>query len=377
MATSPKLARWLRRAILLLVAAALVLVVDVAGTAVLSAVVTRRLPADPGLAAEKKYRVASPVYHHDLAPMASVTDAMWGPHRYAVYTSSLGFKDASPREVPLTSSSRRVLFIGDSFTEGIGVDYPRTFVGLVDERLRARGVEVLNAGVSGYSPVIYYAKVKHLLETVGLRFDELVVYLDISDAQDEAMYYRLAGDGTVTALPVPVSPIEMRNYLGKGALVRFLDERTTLTKVLAFSLRDRRLRLHPTDPFARAVDLYRGGWTFDPEAFDGYGRAGLESMTTYMDRLLALVRARGISLTIAVYPWPGQIMFDTTGSRQVVHWRDWAAKNGAGFVDHFPDFLTGDRREQVARYFVRGDVHWNEQGHALVARRFLSYYESR
>lgn len=377
MATPPKAARWLRRAILLLVAAALVLGLDVAYTAVLAAIVRRRPPDDPGRAAENKYRVASPVYHHGLAPMASVPDAAAGTHRYAVYTNSLGFKDASPREVPLTSSSRRVVFIGDSFTEGNGVEYPRTFVGLVDERLRARGVEVLNAAASGYCPVIYYTKVKHLLETVGLRFDELVVYLDISNAQDEVMYYRLADDGTVQALPVPVSPWEMRNYLGKSALVRFLEERTTLAKIVAFSLRDRRLRLHPTDSFARSVNPYRSGWTFNPVAFEEYGRAGLESMTTYMDRLLALLRARGISLTIAVYPWPGQIMFDTTGSRQVVYWRDWAAKNGAGFVDHFPDFLTGDRREQVARYFVRGDVHWNEQGHALIARRFLSYYESR
>ena len=55
--------------------------------------------------------------------------------------------------------------------------------------------EVLNAGVGSYSPIIYWRKIKYLIEDVGLRFDEVVVYIDISDAQDEASYYELSDDG--------------------------------------------------------------------------------------------------------------------------------------------------------------------------------------
>jgi hypothetical protein len=44
-----------------------------------------------------------------------------------VFTDSLGFKDASRRAVP---DRRRILFIGDSFTEGVGLPYEQTFVGL-------------------------------------------------------------------------------------------------------------------------------------------------------------------------------------------------------------------------------------------------------
>jgi hypothetical protein len=46
-----------------------------------------------------------------------------------VITNSLGFKDAMPRNVPLHSKRKRVLFLGDSFTEGLGTSYNETFVG--------------------------------------------------------------------------------------------------------------------------------------------------------------------------------------------------------------------------------------------------------
>ena len=65
-----------------------------------------------------------------------------------------------------------------------------SFAGLLSEagRARAQKVEFLNAGVIGYSPVIYLQKVRFLLEN-GLKFDEVVVLLDVSDVAEEATRY--------------------------------------------------------------------------------------------------------------------------------------------------------------------------------------------
>src|SRR5207302_984891 len=77
-----------------------------------------------------------------------------------------------------------------SFTEGIGSDFDESFAGLLQRagRMRSDPIEFLNAGVLSYSPVVYYQKTKFLIEA-GLQFDELVVFIDISDIHDEATTY--------------------------------------------------------------------------------------------------------------------------------------------------------------------------------------------
>ena len=64
---------------------------------------------------------ANAQYHHDLKPRYD-GKAIWGPFEYHMVTNSLGFRDSSAREVPLHGTSPRVLIMGDSFTEGIGID---------------------------------------------------------------------------------------------------------------------------------------------------------------------------------------------------------------------------------------------------------------
>ncbi|HEX3182611.1 MAG TPA: hypothetical protein VHR44_15390 [Beijerinckiaceae bacterium] len=95
-------------------------------------------------------------------------------------------------EVPLRSDRKRVLFMGDSFTEALGVAYEESFVGRFAAAFPQ--LEVLNGGVSGYAPSVYYAKTKYLIE-MGLQTDEVIVYIDISDIQEEATTYRTGKDG--------------------------------------------------------------------------------------------------------------------------------------------------------------------------------------
>src|SRR5215510_11116977 len=118
------------------------------------------------------YRIAHPVYDHGFAAKSEGYEA-WGELRYTVITDSLGFKDASMRDVPLKPTSRRILLMGDSFAEGIGMPYEDFFAGILQRRGQDRieEIEFLNAGVGSYSPSIYYKKIKYLLDA-GLQFDE-------------------------------------------------------------------------------------------------------------------------------------------------------------------------------------------------------------
>jgi hypothetical protein len=309
-------------------------------------------------------RVPSPIYHHGLRPGVSVDDERWGPLVASYRIDSLGFRDRAVRQVPLTSADWRVVLIGDSFTEGIGVAYEDTFAGLTAAALAPSGVEVLNAGAASFSPIIYLRRVRNLVEEVGLRFDHLVVFVDIGDIQDEVTY-AFDEQGNVVSREARRLREERANrvygrpfFLRSLAVRRFLDRHTLLLARL-YDSADRLLTRGP-----RRAAL----WTVDPRAFDEYGREGLANARAHMDALAGLLARHGIGLTVAVYPWPDQVILGDRDSKQASFWRAWAADRGAGFLDYFPLFVgVGDPRDVVRREFIPGDIHWNAAGHRLIA----------
>lgn len=317
---------------------------------------------DRGL--NRRYRTASALYHHDLHPNAAAP-AVWGLG-YFVYTNSLGFRDREVREVPLDSGRERILLIGDSFTEGVRIDFEETFAGLLAEALGARGIDVLNAGVSSYSPTIYERKVRYLIDDVRLHFSRLVVLLDISDIEDEAKDYARDADGNVRHQRRGGSQV-VENFKG------WLRGYSILYGVP---------RLFEKDPPPRSPDAPnasvgnpRARWTVDDGLYESWGRRGLRAAAESMDRLAALLRAHGIPLTLVVYPWPTQIDDGNLESRQVVFWREWSREHGAQFVDLFPAFITDDPEENqraIEDLFIRHDFHWNEAGHRRVAEELMS-----
>ena len=104
---------------------------------------------------KSKIRVANPIYGHGLVPNFD-GEEVWGNDKSHVVTNSFGFKDASMRQVPLQSTKTRVLFLGDSFTEGLGMPYEQTFVGLFAAAFPQ--LDILNAAAASYAPTIYLRK---------------------------------------------------------------------------------------------------------------------------------------------------------------------------------------------------------------------------
>lgn len=325
---------------------------------------------------ERKYRIRSPFYHHDLAPYTAMDNATFGTRTYRIRTNSLGFKDNSTRTVPLTSDRHRLLFIGDSMTEGIGVEYPSTFVGRIDKTLSAENIEVLNAAAASYCPIIYWTKLKYLLETRGLKVDEVMVFIDESDDWDD-LSYGIDAKGAV------VSQIAEEDR--KGILGAFANNRRPLLDAVRDFVRDRTILtasvvrlIWSRGGFQRTetIDL-KGAWTYDPQVFEAFGRRGLERMKENMEHLRVLLEAHHVRLLVGVYPWPLQIQHNDLMSVQVEFWQKWCNEHQIPFLNLFPAFVKQNPEEKekiLAEDFLVSDNHWNEHGHEVVARNFLEFY---
>jgi lysophospholipase L1-like esterase len=313
-------------------------------------------------------RIANSMYHHDLTTGFSGYDT-WGGYTYRLYTNSLGFKDGSPRIVSLVGDRRRVLLMGDSFTEGVGVRFEETFAGLLYRSglERVDKVEFLNGGVVGYSPVIYYRKIKHLLES-GLRFDEVVVFPDQSDVADEATHFFCVDEDPRYNAYCSRETIEETRRANRPphSLARnfIVADRIRQTAKKAI----RRWR----HPMARdlwplpGVDL-----PLPPLGVEG----GIARALSNMQKLADLLAEYGIPLTLVVYPWPNQIFYDDRESRQIAIWRAFCVKNCQEFINLFPAFFAEKdvHKDWYDRLYIHGDAHFSPGGHELMFRELARH----
>jgi hypothetical protein len=124
----------------------------------------------------------------------------------------------------------------------------------------------------------------------------------------------------------------------------------------------------------------RSMWTIDEYIFKEYGDKGLKKSEFYMNQLYHLLKQNNIALTIAVYPWPVQIANNDLNSIQVMYWRKWAQQKKVKFLNYFPCFINQSSQKQTSsfdtlkKYFIDGDVHWNEKGHKLIASEFILFH---
>ncbi len=319
-------------------------------------------------------RIAHPAYDHGFAAKFEGHEA-WGELRYPVITDSLGFKDASTREVPLKSSSRRILLIGDSFAEGIGMSYEDSFAGLLQRAGQERSdkVEFLNAGAVSYSPSIYYKKIKYLLD-LGLQFDEVVLFSDTSDVADEATSYFCIDDDPkyhayCTAAEGSMVPTEIARKSD------FFVERFVVTNRVRIAAKRWIQSLLGNRKRALSNDRNRIGWTIPGyDAADHYKPLGIDGgiarSLQNMGKLADLLATRNIPLTIVVYPWAQQIAQGDRNSRQVTLWRQFCEKRCKAFINLFPVLFAEAEKDKnwYERLYIIGDDHFSAQGNALVAR---------
>jgi len=303
----------------------------------------------------------------------------WLGSSYEFKTNSLGFRDETIREVPATSSRPRILILGDSAPEGM-TSWKDSFIGRVAARFPQ--YEFLNGSVEGYSPSNYLNTARMVLQR-GIDFDEAIVFIDISDAQDEAAFFH--DKDSSGAVGIASQKISRSSQYSNARL--WINNNLLLTNdVFSFFERELvRLGWYHLDlgHGGNEFDLERSAWTYrkvsDTDPYEtGYAPLGLEGgiakEKSKMDTLWSELHARNIPISVVVFPWPAQLAHDTVHSREVRIWRDWCQGKCKRFVTLFPAFFA--IKNQCPRYapgcwylshFIFGDTHYNSEGDAVVA----------
>ena len=131
------------------------------------------------------------VMHHRLRPLAHLAYTTQDAHTpVEIRTNSYGLRGSEPA-VPKPPGVYRIVCLGDETVFAPETEESRTFCRRIEEYLQPRTrfrVEVINAGVPGYCPLLSYLLARQVV--LGLQPDVIVLHLDMSDVADDHHYRR-------------------------------------------------------------------------------------------------------------------------------------------------------------------------------------------
>ncbi len=298
--------------------------------------------------------------------------------------NSWGLRDKEfPREKP--KGTKRILMLGDSFTEGDGVREEETFSArlqvMLDSTFGTGAWQVINAGVGSYSPLLEYLS----LTSKGLAFapDLVILNFDLSDIYDDINYTsRARFDQRGVPVGVAAEPPEAPSAGMEGRLVAIKDYFKDHTRLYNFI----RLRIDRYVEGSRRNMNVSGDVRYDKYAFLRGNYVPQDSDWTLSFRYVRMIRdtlkARGIDFWLTVYPYGLQVNpKEWNSGRQFWGFKPdtlystrpqktmelFCRSNGIPVINFCGDFKAASRSIYPLYYDYNG--HWRPEGHAIVARK--------
>ena len=277
--------------------------------------------------------------------------------------NSLGLRDKE-RSLEKPANTFRILMLGDSFTEGWGINQDKTFGAILEKRLnetsKSLNFEVINAGVSAYSPILEYLYLKNK----GLNFKPDLVILnfdpnDFADDQGFAQFAKFDQDG----IPLAVSPKlpevyrlgqEISNKLNEHELVLgdlkpnpiyyFLAKHSFLLRQVLFTQ-----LIRPNVPTTEATSIQ-------------WAQTGKNLLLTK-----ALLEKANIQFLVTIYPY--QIHLKNPSLNTFSKLSEFGRENNLKVLNLFGDFA----KDKPQSYYFKRDIHGNEKFHNTVAQSIYRY----
>lgn len=255
--------------------------------------------------------VSSARCFHRLKPLLAV--GVENPDRdepIPLLTNSLGLR-GDEVAVPKPAGVYRVLLLGDDSTLAAKTPQEQTMTRQLQSFLQSRThrtIEVINAGVPDYCPLLSYLLLKHSL--VGLQPDLIVLNVDMSDVSDDHRYRRFVradqhGEPLVCRNPRLDDPASARRRKHRRCLVLDWAKRQ-LGRVSTSGTAH-----NDGDDISSPLGKY--AWIKDRSPdWSMHVRQALQPI----DRIERLAKRMGAEFLVAVIPAPWQISANASNTKQ-------------------------------------------------------------
>ena len=328
---------------------------------------------------EKIIRINHPVFHHMLRADVNYKKYKSFEGLTVFCTDNHGFRNKCNTK---TGKKFDLAFIGDSFVEAGSLNYEDTFVGMFNNYSKKR---IANLGVTSYSPSIYLAKINFLLNN-GYDFKHIIIFIDVGDLYDEAFKYTLNDK-----LEVIEKGRNKKRYIRK----EFLRNNFPVLNFSFWVIRKSNLfnnkanSKKESDPisenfvYTQSLDI-KTKWTYSTkndmvEGYNGKISDHQKNLINTMTNLYEILNKKDIKMSVAVFPNPQQLLYDTRKSVYVLMWEDFCKNKCSNFINYFDDFFdlveTEGLQETIIKYYWKNDPHFNKEGNRVIFDKLKTIYK--
>lgn len=316
-----------------------------------------------------------------LYPRNTTIPAYWGPIPYRINTNNLGLRGSENISIEKAPGLRRVITLGDSFTDGFFVDNQDTYPEQLQVLLRKRrhNVEVVNVAKGGASIDTELQRYRHLAKP--LKADLVILGIYINDLPEMPTIYHDVGKLDNEAGPTNRF---IALALTKSALVEFVFEHVLRWQspqfMAAYNLIDKadRYVMPGGREHAKNVKEYKEAqWDREMLVLADPWDVTLEKSSgvyaQHFSQLVHEVREDGSKLLVIYIPSYVQV-YDSVSYPKTYHFfNELCTKHGVTFLDT-TNWLR-EHREPEPLYLVPADLHMNPAGYQQLALLLANYLE--
>jgi lysophospholipase L1-like esterase len=239
---------------------------------------------------------------------------------------------------PYSSKKKKWLFIGDSVTEGVGMDDSSTFAAFV--AAKSDSFNIMNYSLIGYADGEYLDILKTLLSNNDSSISKVTIFFCLNDVY---------GRNRPSELPGMMRP----NLLGRiNSLLQ--DDYATYKLIKLF--------------FYQNSDSY---FRYDSRLYVANGRLFIRSMG-YLEQCNQVCRKAGVQMNVVMMPYRSQLVRNDDATRNPQNMvKEFCFKQHIPFADPI-DFCSKSANPKDL-YLFADEIHFSEAGHKMMTDYILSH----
>ena len=287
-----------------------------------------------------------------------------------IITNNIGLR-SNKLEIDINKKPK-IFFFGDSFTFGVGIDYEKTFVGLLEKRFN--NYNFYNFAVGSYSPSMHLYRLEQAIKNKMIP-EKAILLLDLTDIYDEgARWY------TLNSKPQLVSDHIFKKYTEKK---KFTHKNFQITRLLASKLnynirilKNKFKKNFLTKNKEEVKTSFQGNFTYTEKKnlnknywSEKIFATGVQNIKNKVDKMSNILKKNGSEFYLVIYPWAETLVYGQKTFDWEKFGQELCIQEKCILVNSFDKFKERKNRNKnwySNLYFV-GDEHFNNGGNLIIA----------
>ena len=294
-----------------------------------------------------------------------------------IYTDEIGLR-IGKSIVKKDEKKENIFIFGDSFTYGVGLEYEKTFAGIIEKQLNQ--YNHFNFGVGSYSPSVYVYKLNEIIKS-GIIPNKIIVFLDLSDVMDESSRWQFNENTKVAKLQTNDLYFMVKEKKGEHEH----DHSESNFKIIEniFSLINYNLRILRTKTKnassinKKVKKSIQASFTYTDQGElnstfwkNNTFNEGIKNLEKRFSDLKQISNKYNFDIHLVIYPWAETIEF----GQEKFNWSEFSKKlcdhDRCHLIDAISEFsqYKSKNKNWITDLYFPNDVHFNENGAKLLSK---------